>query len=209
MLIFSTHDPAHQPQHIDCTFGRRLPGRQRHHHHGQHCRIYHLCKHVDLARDQHRMDCVYCTGSGSVASENQPIADAKPTLPEGDLNLDQCHGNIRFDHVSFTYPDTGIEALKDINLEAKTGERIAIVGKTASGKSSIAELLLGMYLPNTGEITIDGINIRRIDKASLRQFIGYVPQDVFLFSDTVTNNINFGAPDKHVEDAAVLQNMHQ
>jgi ATP-binding cassette subfamily B protein len=139
----------------------------------------------------------------SQARINQLLTQ-QPTLPEGDLNLDQCHGSIRFDHVSFTYPDTGIEALKDISLEAKTGERIAIVGKTASGKSTIAELLLGMYLPDTGEITIDGINVRNIDKASLRHFIGYVPQDVFLFSDSVTNNIIFGAPDKHEEDAAVF-----
>ncbi len=78
------------------------------------------------------------------------------------------------------------------------------MGKTASGKSTLAELLLGMYLPDNGTITIDGINIRRIDKASLRQFIGYVPQDVFLFSDTVTHNIIFGASQKTQEDAAAF-----
>lgn len=139
----------------------------------------------------------------SQARINQ-LLKQEATLPEGDLKLDQCKGNIRFDHVTFTYPDTGIKALDDISIEAKTGERIAIVGKTASGKSTLAELLLGMYLPDNGSITIDGINIRRIDKASLRQFIGYVPQDVFLFSDTVTHNIIFGASQKTQEDAAAF-----
>jgi len=139
----------------------------------------------------------------SQARINQLLA-VKPELPTGNINLKNCVGDIRFDNVSFTYPDTGIQALKNINLHIKSGERVAIVGKTASGKSTLAELLLGMYLPVSGHISIDGNDLRDINKTDLRNFIGYVPQDVFLFSDTVTHNITFGNPAKNHEEAALF-----
>ncbi|MBP6397379.1 MAG: ABC transporter ATP-binding protein [Saprospiraceae bacterium] len=139
----------------------------------------------------------------SQARINQLLA-VKPGLPTGNINLKNCVGDIRFDNVSFTYPDTGIQALKNINLHIKSGERVAIVGKTASGKSTLAELLLGMYLPVSGTISIDGHELKDINKSDLRNFIGYVPQDVFLFSDTVTHNITFGNPDKNQEEAALF-----
>ena len=101
-------------------------------------------------------------------------------------------GNIRFENVSFIYPHTGIHALKNFNLEIKKGEKIAIVGRTGSGKSTIAQLLLRMYDPTGGNIFLDENEINKTDQKTLREQISYVPQDVFLFSDTVANNIGFG-----------------
>ena len=101
-------------------------------------------------------------------------------------------GNINFKNVDFIYPHTGIHALKSFNLRIKKGEKVAIVGRTGSGKTTIAQLLLRMYDTTSGEIELDGINIQNIDLKTLRKQISYVPQDVFLFSETVENNIGFG-----------------
>lgn len=101
-------------------------------------------------------------------------------------------GNIRFEDVNFTYPHTGIHALKNFNLDIRKGEKIAVVGRTGSGKSTIAQLLLRMYDTDTGHIYFDEKDIRAIDIRTLRKQISYVPQDVFLFSDTISNNIGFG-----------------
>jgi len=100
-------------------------------------------------------------------------------------------GNITFDKVDFVYPHTGIHAIKNFSLVINKGEKVAIIGKTGSGKSTIAQLMLRMYDPQKGNITYDGINIKNLDLTSLRSQISYVPQDVFLFSDTVENNIGF------------------
>lgn len=117
----------------------------------------------------------------------------KPSIVNQDGNLDlSLKGNISFTNVSFTYPHTGIHALKNFSLELKAGEKIAIVGRTGSGKSTIAQLLLHMYEPQEGLISFDGVPVNKINKASLRSQISFVPQDVFLFSDTVSNNIAFG-----------------
>lgn len=101
-------------------------------------------------------------------------------------------GDIKFSEVGFTYPHTGIKALTDFTLEIKPGQKIAIVGRTGSGKSTIAQLLLRMYDTSSGAIELEGRDIRSIDLHSLREQIGYVPQDVFLFSDSVSGNIGFG-----------------
>ncbi len=101
-------------------------------------------------------------------------------------------GNIRFTDVSFTYPHTGIRALKDFNLEIRSGQKIAIVGRTGSGKSTIAQLLLRVYDADNGTIELDGEDIRKYHLQRLREQVSYVPQDVFLFSDTITGNIGFG-----------------
>ena len=101
-------------------------------------------------------------------------------------------GEIHFNHVSFTYPHTGIKALQDFNLLVKPGECVAVIGKTGSGKSTVAQLLLRMYDASEGKVLLDGKPIEQIDLQSLRKQISYVPQDVFLFSDTVENNIKFG-----------------
>ena len=101
-------------------------------------------------------------------------------------------GHIQFQNVSFTYPDTGIVALDNVSFELLPGQKMAIVGRTGSGKTTIADLMVRMYDVNEGSILIDGKDIREHDLAQLRQGIGYVPQDVFLFSDTVLGNIAFG-----------------
>lgn len=101
-------------------------------------------------------------------------------------------GNISFNNVSFTYPDTGIKALNDISFNLKKGERLAIIGKTGAGKTSIADLLLRLYDTTSGSIYIDDKDLKSLDIDNLRQKIAYVPQDVFLFSETVAENIAFG-----------------
>ena len=101
-------------------------------------------------------------------------------------------GHIKFDHVSFTYPDTGIEALKNVSFEIKSGEFVAIIGKTGSGKSTLANLIMRMYDVENGRIDVDGKNIKAWNLKDYRGQIGFVPQEVFLFSDTIKNNIAFG-----------------
>ena len=104
-------------------------------------------------------------------------------------------GNISFANADFTYPHTGIHALNDFSLQVKAGEKIAIVGRTGSGKSTIAQLLLHMYEPQKGLVMYDGVPVNKIDTGYLHAQISYVPQDIFLFSETVSNNIRFGLDD--------------
>jgi ATP-binding cassette, subfamily B, multidrug efflux pump len=103
--------------------------------------------------------------------------------------------SIVFDNVSFTYPDTGIVALRNISFELKAGQKLAIIGRTGCGKSTLADLLVRLYDVTEGKITVNGLDIRQHDLNQLRQRIGYVPQDVFLFSDSVSNNVRFGRRD--------------
>ena len=105
----------------------------------------------------------------------------------------ELEGSIEFEHVSLTYLESGIEALKNVSFKVKKGESIAILGTTGSGKSTIANLLCRMMDASTGKITIDSEDIRNYDIFSLRNQLGYVPQDVFLFSETIENNIAFGS----------------
>lgn len=114
-------------------------------------------------------------------------------------------GYIRFENVSFTYPDTGIQAIKNVSFEVKPGEVLAIIGKTGSGKSTLANLLMRMYDVHSGVIRVDGQDIRKLPLQPFRSQIGFVPQDVFLFSDTIANNIAFGLDETRqidVEEAA-------
>lgn len=108
---------------------------------------------------------------------------------------------ITFNKVDFIYPHTGIHAVKKFDLNIKKGEKIALIGKTGCGKSTIAQLLLRMYDPVSGSVTINGKDLRQIRIDSLRSLISYVPQDVFLFSDSIKNNINFGSGDEDLEKA--------
>jgi len=112
-------------------------------------------------------------------------------------------GKVEFKDVSFTYPDTGIQALKKINFSINPGESLAIIGATGSGKSTISNLLSRLYDVRNGEIRIDDIPITDYNLTSLRSQIGYVPQDVFLFSDSIANNIAFGF--KSIEASRVEQ----
>jgi ATP-binding cassette subfamily B protein len=118
----------------------------------------------------------------------------KPAIANSEMPVtENLQGAISFSNVNFVYPQTGIHAIKNFNLEIAPGERLAIVGRTGSGKSTLAQLLLRMYDVNSGSIRINGIPIQKIDVTALRQLISYVPQDGFLFSDTIENNIAFGA----------------
>jgi ATP-binding cassette subfamily B protein len=120
-------------------------------------------------------------------------------------------GDIKFESVDFIYRHTGIHALKNIDLEIKKGEKVAIVGRTGSGKSSFAQVLLRMYDVTNGKIKIDSEDIQILELGSLREQISYVPQDVFLFSDSVENNIRFGksnATKEEVIKAAQYASVH-
>jgi len=97
--------------------------------------------------------------------------------------------SIEFTNVSFTYPDTGVKALQKVSFSINSGERVAVIGKTGSGKTTLADLLIRVFDPNSGEIKVGGQHIEEFSLQQLRQKIGYVPQDVFLFSDTIENNI--------------------
>ncbi len=120
--------------------------------------------------------------------------DTKPVIADqpGAVELDSIK-DISFHNLGFVYPHTGIRAINNFSLEIKKGEKVAIIGRTGSGKSTIAQLLLRMYDPGSGDIRINGTDLRNIKLSSLRKRISFVPQDVFLFSDTVKNNIRFGA----------------
>jgi ATP-binding cassette subfamily B protein len=108
---------------------------------------------------------------------------------------DEIKSNIEFKNVSFVYPDSGIKALANVSFRVEPGRSIAIIGRTGSGKSTVANLICRLYDVTGGEIDIDGLNIKNWDLSSLRKKIGYVPQNTFLFSDTIENNIAFGRPD--------------
>ena len=110
------------------------------------------------------------------------------------------NGDIEFKNVSFTYDDTNIQALKDISFVINHGETLAIIGKTGSGKSTILDLIGRLYDINDGQIIIDDKLIEQINLNSLRNAVGYVPQDAFLFSDSIKNNIKFGFIDATNED---------
>jgi len=118
-----------------------------------------------------------------------PTKIVNPTTAPKDFK-----GSVEFKNVSFDYPDTGIRALDKVSFKVNAGEKLAIIGKTGSGKTTIADLLVRMYDVSNGEILIDGENIQSLDLNNLRQKIGYVPQDVFLFSDTIAKNVQFGKP---------------
>jgi len=120
-------------------------------------------------------------------------------------------GEIEFRNVSYTYEDTNITALKNISFKVKKGETLAILGQTGSGKSSILSLITRMYDIKEGEIKIDGKAIDQVNLYDLRNSIGIVPQDAFLFSDTIKNNIKFGkedATDEEVMEAAKKAVVH-
>ncbi|MEQ8479009.1 ABC transporter ATP-binding protein [Fulvivirga sp.] len=112
-------------------------------------------------------------------------------------------GKIVFDKVGFVYPDSGIRALDDISFEVNPGESLAVIGTTGSGKSTIANLISRMYDTTSGSIKIDDEDIKAYEVVNLRSQIGYVPQDVFLFSDTIFNNIAFGS--QEFDEEKVLQ----
>ena len=129
----------------------------------------------------------------------------KPEIVNTNKNQSVINGEIEFKNVTFTYDDTNITALKNINFKLQQGKTLAVLGNTGSGKSTLINLVARLYDTDSGEITIDGVNIKNINLDNLRQSIGFVPQEAFLFSDTIKNNIKFGdenASDSKIEKAA-------
>ncbi|MDB5201084.1 MAG: transporter ATP-binding protein [Ferruginibacter sp.] len=136
-----------------------------------------------------------------------PVIRDQPKAQQVELS-----GEINFDHVDFIYPHTGIHAIKDFSLQISKGEKVAIVGRTGSGKSTLAQLMLRMYDAQQGTLSYDGIPLQQLSVSSLRGQLSYVPQDVFLFSDSIRNNIRFGnaaATDEDVHRAAKQASIYQ
>ena len=123
-----------------------------------------------------------------------------PEIQGDDVAPSKVQGNISFQNVRLAYDDTNIEALKGVSFTVKAGETMAILGKTGSGKSSIVNLISRLYDATSGQISVDGIPITQLNLDSLRSAIGFVPQDPFLFSDTISNNIRFGKEDASKEE---------
>ena len=129
---------------------------------------------------------------------------------EMDFNEDENESfvlsdEIKLENVSLVYENSGVQALKDINLTIKKGETIGIIGKTGSGKSSLAYLLMRLLDPSEGKIKVDGKRLDEINLTGWRNLLGYVPQEHFLFSDTIKNNIIFGASTDHIPDETVYK----
>jgi len=135
----------------------------------------------------------------------------QPLIESNNHKNVQLNGHIVFKNVHFKYQDSGIQAINNLNLEIKAGEKIALVGRTGCGKTTLIDLLLRMYDIDEGELKIDDKPIKDIELESLRTSIAFVPQDVFLFSDTIMNNINFGVKEidfQQVESSAKAASVH-
>ncbi len=125
--------------------------------------------------------------------------------PEGKqfIRRDKLQGKIEFKNVSFKYPETTKGALEKISFTINPGEKVGLIGKNGSGKTTIEKIMLGLFEPDEGAVLIDGIDIKQIDPADLRKNIGYVPQDVVLFKGTVKQNIVYKAP--YVDDVTIVK----
>jgi ATP-binding cassette subfamily B protein len=142
--------------------------------------------------------------------DSKPEEDiAKPAL----MRIPPVRGHIRFEQVTFRYPSRGDRnALENVNLEIYAGQTVALVGRSGAGKSTFANLLLRMHEPNAGRIFVDGYDLRQVSINSLRSQVGVVPQDVFLFSGTIRENVAFGDPDARLQEvvgAAMLAGAHE
>ena len=140
------------------------------------------------------------------------LMQLQPEVVDGDVIADGTQGVIEFKNVSFTYPDTGIAGLKNIDLKIEPGQVIGIIGKTGSGKSTLANMLLRQYDVDSGEILIDGTDLKDLNLGKYRERIGFVPQDNFLFSDTIQNNVLWGGDEekgtrKEVEEVTKIADL--
>lgn len=125
--------------------------------------------------------------------------EVEPEISDGQIATKEISGRIQFKGVSLTYPDSGIVALKEVDFTLEPGQTLAVIGRTGSGKSTLAQMVARLYDPSEGCIEIDGTPLPKLSLSALRSAIGYVPQDVFLFSDSIRANIAFG-----VDNAAQL-----
>lgn len=135
-----------------------------------------------------------------------------PDSYQNDYQSSEVKGKIEFKEVTFTYPDTNITALKNVSFQLDSGKTLAILGNTGSGKTTILSLIGRLYDVESGQILIDDTPVKQLNLYNLRKAIGYVPQDAFLFSDTIANNIKFGkenATDQEVIEAAKKAAVHK
>jgi ATP-binding cassette subfamily B protein len=142
---------------------------------------------------------------------NEFLSEENPIVSRKNLSK-EIHGDIKFTKVHFKYPDSGIIALRNISFEVRKGKTLAIIGTTGSGKSTIANLICRLFNTTDGQIHIDNLDIEDYNIESIRNQIGYVPQDVFLFSDTIDNNISFGSinlKDDDIIQAAIDADLHE
>lgn len=130
--------------------------------------------------------------------------DTRPEIVNENKGNSDLNGAIVFNHVSYTYPDTGIQALKNVSFEVEEGKTLGVIGKSGSGKTTLAQMLVRFMDADSGGISINGTDLKKINLRQLRDNTGYVQQDVFLFSDTVKNNIAFSGdfPKEEIEEAA-------
>ncbi len=139
--------------------------------------------------------------------QTRPLVATEKSVLKPELN-----GEIELRNVQFTYGHTGIQAIRDFNLHIRPGQQVAVIGRTGSGKTTLAQLLMRMFDVDSGDVLFDGKPVREIDLPTLRKQISYVPQDGFLFSDTIQNNIAFGAQETdpaQVQEAAKLAVIHR
>ncbi|MEZ5017624.1 MAG: ABC transporter ATP-binding protein [Flavipsychrobacter sp.] len=146
--------------------------------------------------------------AGASQKRIDEFLNTEPTITnQEDAKEANLKGHVTFENISFTYPHTGITALKNFSLDIKPGEKVAVIGKTGSGKSTIVHLLLRMYDAQEGLLKLDDTPIQELNIQSLRAEIAYAPQEPYLFSDTIYNNIKFGKPEateSEVKEAARL-----
>ena len=129
----------------------------------------------------------------------------KPVERPQDANFihrPQLRGEIEFKDVEFSYPNTQVAALKGVSFKIRPGEKVVIIGRVGSGKTTLQKLLLGLYHPTAGSVTIDGVDMRQLDPADIRRNVGYVAQDVVLFYGSLRDNISIGAP--YADDSAIV-----
>jgi ATP-binding cassette subfamily C protein LapB len=133
------------------------------------------------------------------------VMDLPVERPEGKsfISREQFKGDVELDDVSFSYPGEEKSALRQVSIKISAGERVAIIGKVGSGKTTIEKLMQGFYDPDSGAVRIDGTDLRQVDPADLRRSIGYVPQDIMLFYGSVRENIVLGAP--YADDTDILR----
>lgn len=128
----------------------------------------------------------------------------EPAIKNEIVEVTPIRGNIEFKDVTFTYDDTNITALKNMSFSINAGETVAFLGKTGSGKSTILDLVARLYDVTSGEVLVDGTPVQKLNLDSLRSSIGAVPQDAFLFSDTIENNIRFGNENASIEEITTV-----
>jgi ATP-binding cassette subfamily B protein len=136
----------------------------------------------------------------------------EPDFKSGEYIPDSFQGTIEFRNVSFTYPNSGITALQNVSFKLAAGESLGILGKTGAGKSTITSLIVRQYDPNSGKILVDGMDLTQWHLPTLKSYLGWVPQEAFLFSDTISKNISFGldeSEEENIQNAAKAAGVHE